>query len=152
MVRRVQRQRTRVAGPGGDGELYGVASLNSSGGGREGYRRQVCATCPWRLDAEVGRFPAQAFRLSAPTAYDAAMATFACHESGSERPQTCAGFLAANAVHNLGVRLAQLRGDYDPTRLRVETPLFGSYREMAEANGVAADDPVLAGCRGNEDP
>ena len=29
--------------------------------------------------------------------------------------------------------------------------LFGSYREMAVANGVDPDDPVIASCRGDRD-
>jgi hypothetical protein len=28
--------------------------------------------------------------------------------------------------------------------------LFDSYREMAEANGVPNDDPILARCRSNK--
>ena len=116
-------------------------------GGVGSYRRQPCETCPWRLDA-TGEFPAEAFRHSAPTAYDMATEQFACHASGTEKPATCAGFLLRGAAHNFAVRLKLMQGKLDLDAVSdggVE--LFGSYREMAEANGVAPGDPVLAKCR-----
>ena len=73
---------TKVAGEGGDGELYGVTTMSSSGGDTMVHRKSPCPTCPWRKDAEVGRFPADAYRHSARTAEDGAFNTFACHESG----------------------------------------------------------------------
>lgn len=149
--RKVKVIKTHVAGVGNDGNLYGVTSLTAKGpAGKGGYRRQVCATCPWRLDAPTGRFPAEAYRHSANTAYDASFHQFACHEAGVENQQTCAGFLRANADNNLGVRFAMMRGDHDPSTLRDDVPVYGSYRAMAIANGVAPDDPVLANCRGND--
>ena len=139
---------TRVAGVGGDGNLYGVTTVT---GGRGLYRREPCATCPWRLDSPVGRFPAQAYRESAPTAYDGAMNTFACHESGAGRPAKCAGFLLRNADNNIGVRLAIMRGEYDPATVNLPpgVQLYDSYRDMAVANGVDTDDPILSLCRAN---
>lgn len=98
----------------------------------------------------IGTFPAEAFRLSANTAYDASLHQFACHESGLDKPATCAGFLLRNADNNIGTRLAAMRGEIDFAVL--EDPgdeLFLSYREMAVANGVSLDDPVLAPCRAN---
>lgn len=115
-------------------------------GGRGHYRRQPCAGCPWRKD-QVGAFPAEAFRLSAHTAYDMAQQTFACHESGSMKPAVCAGFLLRGAAHNLSVRLRAAQGtDYRDVSDGGHD-LFDDYRSMAEANGVDADDPVLALCR-----
>lgn len=142
---------TREAGVGADGDLYGVTSIQGGRQDESAYRKRVCATCPWRLDAEMGRFPAQAFRESARTSYDGATSLFACHESGKEQPQTCAGFLQANGYHNFGVRIAIMRGRYDPRKQDESVPLYRGYREMAEANGVDAADPVLRNCRGNED-
>lgn len=111
------------------------------------YRRTPCRDCPWRVDA-VGEFPAEAFRHSAETAYDMSQREFACHSSGSEKVATCAGYLLRGATHNLSTRLRLMNGRVDLSRVSdggVE--LFDSYREMAVANGVDPDDPVLDRCR-----
>jgi hypothetical protein len=132
----------RHAGLNKRGEDHQVLTVT---GGSGSYRRTPCPNCPWRVDA-VGEFPAQAFKHSARTAYDMAQESFACHDSGAEKPATCAGFLLRGADHNLGVRLKRMRGEC----LDVEDgghELHESYRAMAIANGVAADDPVLAACR-----
>lgn len=115
--------------------------------GEGAYRRQPCGGCPWRID-QTGKFPVDAFRLSADTCYDASFKLFGCHESGAERPATCAGFLIANSVHNVGARKIDIAGGpgcFSPV------PLYPSYRAMAIANGVAPDDPVLAPCRADDD-
>jgi hypothetical protein len=117
-------------------------------GGTWNFQPLPCAQCPWRKDQD-GTFPAEAFRISAPTAYDMAVETFGCHMAGVDDPATCAGFLlSAGAQHNLTVRLKLLRrlfawdlvidGGHD---------LHPDYRSMAEANGVDPDDPVLRPCR-----
>lgn len=110
------------------------------------YRRKPCSTCPWRVDA-IGEFPAEAFRHSAGTAYDMAGNEFGCHESGKDRPATCAGYLLRGARHNLATRLKAAAGKIDFESVSDDgLELFGSYREMAEANGVVPDDPVLVRC------
>lgn len=109
-----------------------------------GHQTAPCARCPWRKDAKIGRFPAEVFRLSARTTYDMADTTFGCHMSPMDRALTCAGFLLRGAADNLIVRLRA--GQYGDVHSDVE--LYGSYREMAIANGVDADDPVLEPCRG----
>jgi hypothetical protein len=114
-------------------------------GGRKSCRRKPCPNCPWRKDA-VGEFPPEAFRHSARTSYDQATSVFACHDSGVEKSAKCAGFLLRGADHNLAVRLGYIRGEIP----KVEDggfELFDSYREMAIANGVDSDDPVLLLCR-----
>lgn len=116
------------------------------GGDGRSYRRKPCAKCPWRRDA-VGEFPAEAFRHSAHTAYDLARETFACHDSGAKTPAVCAGFLLRGADHNLAVRLRRMDGRIDADISDGGLDLFDSYREMAEANGVSPEDPVLAPCR-----
>lgn len=116
-------------------------------GGAKSYRRQPCDTCPWRVDA-IGEFPAEAFRISAHTAYDAAFEMFACHSSGSVKPATCAGFILNGSMHNIGMRLKMSAKKIDPRQVSdggVE--LFPSYRAMAEANGVSSSDPILSRCR-----
>lgn len=107
-----------------------------------------CSECPWRRDVPTGHFPPERFRALAPTAYDLAPTLFACHQSADRRTIACAGFLLRGAEHNLAVRLGMMQG-----RLEVDAvdaaglDLFASYREMAEANGVAPNDPALAPCR-----
>ncbi|MCE3602761.1 DUF6283 family protein [Massilia sp. P8910] len=110
------------------------------------YCRRPCPTCPWRKDA-VGQFPAEAFRHSATTAYDQAFNVFACHTTGVENPSTCAGFILSGARHNIGVRLQIMQGKIGNDIAAGDVELFPSYRAMAEANGVAPDDPILAPCR-----
>ena len=137
--RKARQVETRMAGPD-----HAVTTVASSHGA---YRREVCPECPWRKDAPVGAFPAEAFRISAPTAYDMADRTFACHMAGTERTQVCAGFLMAQGGHNLNVRIACMGGRIDLSAVRKTVPTYRSYREMAVANGVAPDDPALTRCR-----
>jgi len=102
------------------------------------------------MDLPTGVFPAQAFRISAPTAYDAATEMFACHMTGSRKPTTCAGFLLANSANNIAARIAQMF-HLDMRLVSSPYPLYPSYRAMAIANGVAADDPALALCRADDE-
>lgn len=126
------------------GENHQVVTVE---GGKGNHRRQPCSDCPWRRDA-VGVFPAEAFRHSAPTAYDMSERSFACHQSGTRRPATCAGFLLKGSEHNLTARLKRMKGEIDDDALTDGGhDLFDSYREMAEANGVPSDDPILTPCR-----
>ncbi|MFI6803287.1 DUF6283 family protein [Streptosporangium canum] len=80
-----------------------------------------------------------------PAAYDLAVATFGCHSCDQENPLLCAGFLLVAAADNLTIRMSGR--DYSDVHSDVE--LFDSYRQMAIANGVDPDDPVLAPCRGD---
>jgi len=131
---------TRVRAAGADHQVVTVE------GGSGGYRRTPCSDCPWREDA-VGIFPAEAFRHSAHTAYDLSTHAFACHQSGTAKPATCAGFLLRGAEHNLAVRLkradGRIRDDVDDAG----HALHASYRAMAEANGVDPHDEILRPCR-----
>lgn len=115
--------------------------------GDAGYQRRPCAQCPWRVDLPPGIFPAEAFRISAVTAYDASMEQFACHMAGTEAASTCAGFVLRNSANNLGARIAAMTGRLDPRKVSSPYPLYESYRAMAEANGVDPADPVLKRCR-----
>ncbi|MFV3332575.1 DUF6283 family protein [Pseudomonas sp. NY15437] len=108
-----------------------------------------CKDCPWRRDA-VGVFPAEAFRLSAHTAYDMSDRTFGCHTTGSSKPTVCAGFLLRGSAHNLKVRMNLIARNIDLSKVSDGgVDLFNSYAEMAIANGVAPEDPVLKPCRDN---
>lgn len=137
------RPKARVVGLRMAGPDHAVVTIK---GGNAGYRREPCGGCPWRVD-QVGTFPAEAFRHSANTAYDMAQHAFSCHESGKEKPATCAGFLLRGAAHNLLARMRWGRGDWAEGVSDGGHELFQSYRAMAEANGVPADDPALALCR-----
>jgi hypothetical protein len=131
----------RPAGPD-----FRVVTVGGSGGPFVHCRRP-CPECPWRLDASRGAFPAEAYRLSARTAYDMAESSFSCHMAGSTAPSVCAGFLLRGADHNLSIRLRIIKGEYDPGRVSSDVALYDDYREMALANGVAPGDPVLKPCR-----
>ena len=124
-------------------ENHAVVSMKSD---TKAYRKEPCGGCPWKTENE-GMFPAEAFRISARTAYDMSCNTFACHESGTNHPATCAGFLVKGSDNNLAVRLnfssGVLKNDFHDGGHH----LHESYRDMAEANGVDPDDPVLAPCR-----
>lgn len=105
-----------------------------------------CAECPWRKDVAPGRFPPERFGEMAHTAADMDQRLFQCHRTSDDRPLVCAGFLARGADHNLTVRLARMRGDLEPQD-EDSPPLYEDYREMAIANGVDPEDPVLDQCR-----
>ena len=114
----------------------------------EKHSPQPCRECPWKRE-NVGLFPSEAFRYSAHTAYDNSVTTFACHAVALEATQICTGFLLRGSFHNLAVRLMLARKLLMPPEdgpVYSET-LFGSYRQMAEANGVDPSDPVLTRCR-----
>lgn len=125
--------------------------LTFTGGSGGTYRRKPCDDCPWRKDT-VGVFPAEAFKHSANTGIDgayfspAAMHTFACHASGAKTPATCAGYIL-QGQSAIGWRIAAATGKFDPSQVTSDVELFASYYDMAVANGVDADDPVLAACR-----
>lgn len=125
------------------GDLHQVVTVV---GGRGSYRKKPCKTCPWKTNM-VGEFPAEAFRHSANTAYDMADHMFACHESGSEKPAVCAGFLLRGADHNLTVRLARMQGRIKNDVVDGGEDLFENYRAMAVANGVGETEEILAPCR-----
>jgi len=125
------------------GDEHQVVTVN---GGKGSYRCEPCPQCPWRVDA-TGVFPAEAFKHSASTAYDMAQNVFGCHDSGANKPATCAGFLLRGADHNLSVRLKRMRGDIKDDVSDGGHLLYENYRAMAIANGVDPEDEVLKQCR-----
>lgn len=118
-------------------------------GGPGVYRKSPCSDCPWRKDA-VGKFPAEAFRISANTgsrdASDGFHHKFGCHQSGKEKPATCAGYIL-NGHDALSWRLAMSKRSFDPGEVHSEVEMFDNYFDMAVANGVSRDDPALDRCR-----
>jgi Family of unknown function (DUF6283) len=137
------KKKPRVIETRSAGEEHQVVTVQ---GGKGTYRRAPCSDCPWRVDA-VGEFPAEAFRHSARTAYDMSESTFACHQSGVKKPAICAGFLLRGADHNLSIRLRRMKGEIADDVADGGVELHDSYRAMAAANGVDADDPILGPCR-----
>lgn len=125
------------------GEGHQVITLKSES---HAYRKTPCPGCPWKV-SNVGSFPAEAFKVSASTAYDMAQNVFSCHESGKDKPATCAGFLLRGAEHNLSVRMGILSGRYKDDVSDGGNEMHAGYRAMAEANGVPSDDPSLQPCR-----
>ncbi len=124
--------------------------LTLKGGSGQLYRREPCDGCPWRVD-QTANFSAEAFRHSARTAQDLSTHTFACHETGKEKPADCAGFFLNGSFHSLAVRIKIFKGKIDLREVHDGGhELHADYRSMAEENGVPADDPALAGCRGND--
>lgn len=126
-------------------ENHEVITVVSNLAGQHQCVAKPCRQCPWRKDA-VGVFPAEAFRHSAPTSYDMADRTFGCHSSDHQNPKTCAGFLlSTGAGHNMRVRINRIKfGKEQVSDSGLD--LFKSYRDMAVANGVDPDDPVLEPC------
>ncbi|MDH0071275.1 DUF6283 family protein [Stenotrophomonas maltophilia] len=137
----VRKIRVRQAGPD-----HQVVTVQGARAADDRYCKRPCPDCPWRIDA-VGKWPADAFRASAETAYDMASHTFACHSAGADKPRLCAGFLLRGADHNLTVRLDRMRNRQRDDVEDGGHALHASYADMAIANGVPADDPVLAPCR-----
>lgn len=133
---------TRVTQVRPAGHDHQVLTVEGAG---KGHCSRPCADCPWRKDA-TGQFPAEAFRHSANTAYDMAPNTFACHQAGTGQPRVCAGFLLRGSAHNMAVRMGYMQGKYQGVSDGGHD-LHESYRAMAIANGVEADDEVLAPCR-----
>jgi hypothetical protein len=143
-IMRPARKPTRITDVRPVDENHRVVSVIGGGGQ---YRREPCGGCPWRVD-QTGTFPAGAFRETAGTAYDRADKMFSCHESGTKKPATCAGFLMRGADDNLAVRMKYIKGEMDFHAISDGGhELHESYRAMAEANGVDPSDPILAPCR-----
>lgn len=118
---------------------------------KDHYRRTPCGGCPWVVE-NTGDFPSEAFGHSARTSYDASDHVFSCHESGQERPSTCAGFLLRNADNNLAIRMRIALGKLNPDEVHEDgRELHASYRDMAIANGMDPDDERLKECRGNNE-
>lgn len=141
-------KKPKVIGVRPAGPDHQVISLKSSKTMEDNhlYRKEPCHGCPWKKE-NAGSFPAEAFKHSAETAYDMSAHIFSCHESGSEKPATCAGFLLNGSQHNMAVRLAYMNRKITNDFHDGGHEMFESYRAMAEANGVDPTDPRLAPCR-----
>jgi hypothetical protein len=106
-------------------------------------RRFPCGECPWKIDAEPGRFPSSRYddlrATSDQSGLDAPL--FGCHKGdpGTNADLACAGWLAVDGDQHLGVRLAILSGRLPASALvpgEAWPALYSSYDEMAAANGA----------------
>lgn len=108
-----------------------------------------CSECPWRADAEPGRFPACRYEALTATAgapgaevgFEAPI--FACHKTPDGGERACAGWLAVVGYDHLGVRFAIMTGRLDPAALKAGDgwpELYPSYAALAAANGHEVED------------
>lgn len=79
--------------------------------------KRPCDACPWRTDAEPGRFPPErweALRSSSADEQgfgpDFEGALFACHKTPQAGERACAGWLAVEGANHPRVRLAVMTG------------------------------------------
>ncbi len=95
-----------------------------------------CDECPYRRDVPTGRFPPERFEALASTSEQGWNPLFACHKTAEDEPSACVGWLLVSGAENWSARLAALEGNFDPGRLEASGPLYGSFEEMAKANGA----------------
>lgn len=88
--------------------------------------KRPCDECPWRKDAEPGRFPPE--RWAALTATSPDIRTgfgpefgaplFACHKTPEQGERACAGWLAVEGSAHPSVRLAAVLDKLPPDMLQ----------------------------------
>lgn len=83
-----------------------------------------CDECPWRTDAEQGRFTEERWTSLAKSSArpDGASAEyfdplFACHKTVEGRERICAGWLAREGINHPRVRMGLLLGEISPAAL-----------------------------------
>lgn len=113
-------------------------------------RARPCPECPWRRDVPVGKFPPDRYRALAGSCGQTMEPMFACHKSVEGDEIACAGMLAVAGATSIRVRLGIAAGAINMAAVSAAVseadfpPLYGSFAEMAVANGVPADDEQLA--------
>ena len=116
----------------------------SKAGGKGGFAMlRTCAECPWKRDVPVGKFPPERYEALRHTCREGGIRpVFACHMSPEGGERACAGMLLVHGTDNNLVRVAILQGRLDLGAVRADGPLYGSFHEMARANGYdpAGDD------------
>lgn len=111
-----------------------------------------CGECPWRRDAEPGKFPAERYAALRRTSRrpdehghtDAQLGDplFACHMTQEGSDRACAGWLAVEGWGHVMIRLAAATGRLPSCALAPQPgwpPLYGSYAELAAANGLEVE-------------
>lgn len=116
------------------------------------HRKAPCNECPWRRDAQPGKFSAERYDALSATSHQPqisglpdvfAQPMFGCHKGQPGTPDAdlaCAGWLAVDGTQHIGVRLALIQGRL-PADVIDPKPgwpaLYDSYAEMAEVNRKA---------------
>lgn len=97
--------------------------------------KKQCKDCPWRKDAELGKFPLERYEGLATT-QEAKGALMACHTTPDGNEGTCVGFLKNQLKigHNVNVRIAAAFRRFDPGELEVVGEQYGTFCEMVRAN------------------
>lgn len=96
------------------------------------YVKRPCDECPWRVDAQPGRFTQERWTCLTETAdtgkgsAELGSPIFACHKTQEGKDRACAGWLAQEGAGHVGVRAAVVFG-----------------RLPAEALSAKLDWPVL---------
>lgn len=120
-------------------------------------RHTPCPECPWQRSAPPGKFGVERYESLIGTAQQSFGTMFACHMTQEGRESPCAGYLAVTGATSITVRLAVANKLVDLAKIESAVadgdypPMYGSYAEMAVANGVdpdLLDDPDLWTGRG----
>ncbi|MBR7830614.1 hypothetical protein KDK95_30210 [Actinospica sp. MGRD01-02] len=105
------------------------------------YRRRPCTECPWRRDADLGKFTDSDFaKLEATngipgTEAPPSAAAMSCH---LDQPDTahplrlCAGWLAVIGYHHLAIRLHVIANRLPPAALTADADWPALYDDLAE--------------------
>ena len=107
----------------------------------------TCDECPWRTDVCVGNFPPERFVALADTSKQGFGPLFACHKTADGAEHACVGWLLGDGPENLRVRLALAQGTIDLDSLVARGPIYESYGDMAEANGLTPEQVDALGVR-----
>lgn len=111
--------------------------------------RRPCDACPWRKDAQPGRFDVErweSLQASSPAPYGPEFGSplFACHKTPEDGERACAGWLASVGHTHPAVRFAIMLGDMPEAALEPgeDWPdLHETFRETAlhDLDGRPAD-------------
>lgn len=79
--------------------------------------KRPCDECPWRIDAEPGRFEAERWEALAASSHDGHFGPqitdpmFACHKTPDGKERACAGWLAVEGANHPRIRLGVMTGE-----------------------------------------
>lgn len=100
--------------------------------------KKTCRECPWKVSNPPGKFPPERYAALASTAdrsHGFPQKVFACHMTPEGGERACAGFVIVVSRDNVSLRLAVSQGQFKPDEIEADDELYGSYAEMAAANG-----------------
>ena len=101
-------------------------------------RHRPCGNCPWRVDAPRKYWDPSHFAAIAQHCRGDGMGLMDCHKSTPDTRTICAGWAAVEGHAALGLRIAPILGQYDPSGLDTSgLALYPSFDAMLAANGCA---------------